>query len=179
MIRGMKQKSSVFPLTLVLLFCTIDILYYCDIINAGVKNMDNLFMSWFAGFADGEGYFGLEYNNGSNYPSFRPSFVIKVRGDEEKVINEIKAKTGLGRINKIKIPNGNEQIRFEITTLEDCKNLIKIFDKFPLRAKKARDYKIWRTAVLYMIDNGVKRNQYLMDLKVDLMAVKKFNSTNK
>jgi hypothetical protein len=37
--------------------------------------------------------------------------------------------------------------RIEVDTKENCKQLCDVFSTFPLRAKKARDFVIWKAAV--------------------------------
>lgn len=41
-------------------------------------------------------------------------------------------------------------VRWYATKLADCMALVDVFDRHPLRAKKKRDYEIWRAAVLHL-----------------------------
>lgn len=36
-----------------------------------------------------------------------------------------------------------------LSSKEECENLVALLDAYPMRAKKRRDYEVWREAVLY------------------------------
>lgn len=44
----------------------------------------------------------------------------------------------------------NPQAIFSCYSKSDCLKLVALFDQHPLRAKKARDYAVWREAVLLL-----------------------------
>lgn len=103
------------------------------------------FGHWFAGFTDGEGCFYIA-----------PSgcrFIIGLRGDDDAVVREIQATIGYGRINiarkRTNARSPHPQVRYEVARKAHCAQLTTIFDRFPLKTKKANDYAIWREASLF------------------------------
>lgn len=104
------------------------------------------FGHWLAGFIDGEGCFSI-YKVGSTYS---PRFEMHLRDDDSPIVLEIYEKLGeLGRISYSRSTNSSKpQIRWHIHSKFDCLHLVSILDKFSLRAKKLRDYNVWREAVL-------------------------------
>jgi hypothetical protein len=80
--------------------------------------------------------------------TFQCRFSIGLRADDAPILHEIRARTGVG----ILVHSGRnsiqqEQWRLEVNRKADGVRLVEIFDDFPLRAKKARDFAIWREAV--------------------------------
>jgi LAGLIDADG endonuclease len=108
------------------------------------------FGNWLAGFLDGEACFVIEKRTSACY-STRLSLVL--RHDDAAIIAEIAATTGLGSIELKNSPSldGRPQIGWHVRTKADCAALVNLLDRYPLRAKKARDYAIWREAVGYWV----------------------------
>jgi hypothetical protein len=107
--------------------------------------LEESFGHWFAGFVDGEGCFRIKP---TNMGTFQCRFSIGLRADDAPILHEIRARTGVG----ILVHSGRnsiqqEQWRLEVNRKADGVRLVEIFDDFPLRAKKARDFAIWREAV--------------------------------
>jgi LAGLIDADG endonuclease len=98
-----------------------------------------------AGLADGEGCFFVA---ATGYPSF----VIKMRADDRPLLERIRAECGgIGSI--IGVPNYGHakrkpQARWQVQRKRELVWLTEVFDEFPLWSKKARDYAIWREAVI-------------------------------
>lgn len=105
--------------------------------------MDEDFGHWFAGLADGEGCF---YIGGGNVGC---QFLMELRADDGQMLEEIRDELGFGRIHySISDSARTPTCRLEVTRRKDCLSLVHLFDKYPLRSKKARDFAIWRRAVL-------------------------------
>ena len=142
--------------------------------------MNNHFLSWFSGFMDGEGYFGIVPNG----KGFMAQASIKLRNDDVGILNRIYKDTGIGKVyNNIPSQNyatkGGEvhgQSKWQVCDIEGCVKLIEIFDNYPLIGKKAKIYKLWREAVLYMNENGTKRNAKLDDLYSKMSYVRKYST---
>ena len=118
--------------------------------------LDPAFGHWFAGFTDGEGCF--EINKGQSirhhFPYYSCRFAIALRSDDEAILREIQQQLGIGRIyDKIIGGNSKKQVRFTVHAKSDCLILCELFRKFPLRAKKSRDFDTWSEAVSLWLEH--------------------------
>ena len=145
--------------------------------------MDKNFLNWLAGFIDGEGYFGIvkqKKQRGALGYYYVPQFMIKLRHDDMYILKEIYKVIGIGKVFEMNYqPPLNKQVKFQITSCPQSLKLIEILDEYPLRAKKKRDYEIWKKAVIYLSENSTnstKVNQYFLDLVVDLSTVKRYST---
>lgn len=107
--------------------------------------MDTEFGCWLAGFVAGEGHFFIRKQNAGGYAC---GFGVKLRVDDLPVLEEIRARVGHGRIYcRDGWHNSNPQADWKVADRTGCAALVEIFDRYPLRAKKAGDFFIWREAV--------------------------------
>lgn len=102
------------------------------------------FGHWLAGFIDGEGSFCLSPKR----RGFRVFLTITLRADDRPILDEICSRTGLGVVRDCKrraphTPNANPAVSWQVWRKSDCLQVIRLLDRFQLRAKKARDY--WAT----------------------------------
>lgn len=107
--------------------------------------------AWFAGFTDGEGCFLLGPNRGGVVPRF----FLGLRADDMPVLAELRSAFG-GVLGWTECPgpstvDGKPRCTLQIGRKTELVRLVAYFDRFPLRSKKARDYTIWREAVLIYI----------------------------
>ena len=109
--------------------------------------MTDEFGHWLAGFIDGEGCFSIMRNHNRSYVL---RFAVCVRGDDREIIEQIHAETGLGRVDSRGYPTllGSPQVEWRVQRKADCMGLVSLLDRYPLRAKKARDYAMWRAAAM-------------------------------
>jgi hypothetical protein len=111
--------------------------------------LDPEFGHWFSGFSDGEGCFDITpvRNNGKIYYYCR--FTIGVRADDKLILEEIRQRLGVGRIWDKSSPSvkGSPQATFSVINKSDCVRLQRVFRTYPLRAKKAEDFKLWSQAL--------------------------------
>lgn len=116
------------------------------------------FGHWLSGFVDGEGSFVLTDKRSTvrKDPScnLRAIFQINMRADEEEIITTIKSYFQCGTISfKPAKGNANPMIEFRVDATGDLKNIVVAhFDRYPLRAKKRRDFAIWRKAVALLYE---------------------------
>lgn len=107
------------------------------------RNLDPAFGHWLAGLIDGEGSFGIQRSGRYLYPRF----VLGLRDDNGDVVEDIQLRLGLGRIYRAQ-PRGNRNPAcvWTVASRADVEELVEILDEYPLRAKKAAEYAIWRRA---------------------------------
>jgi len=114
---------------------------------SGVSNSDP-FGHWLAGFLDGEGTFVISRHARGAY---RCAVRIKLRQDDEPILVEIAEFTSCGRIFTYVEREPDKRREATATWVVDrrdqCAAMVRLLDRYPLRAKKARDYAIWREAV--------------------------------
>jgi hypothetical protein len=111
--------------------------------------MDNDFGHWLAGFIAGEGCFRVHKEKAGGY--YACHFALKLRDDERPILSEIVSTTGIGHIKADAAGRGNSQpcAVWVVQSKAECLRLVTLLDPLPLRARKAKDYAIWREAVSY------------------------------
>ncbi len=122
--------------------------------HLNLRRLDDGFGHYLAGLIDGEGCFTIP--RASARPdqathSYQCRFELGLRDDDLAILEEIQQRTGLGRLSprsgKSSSRRNRPSIRWDIGSRRDCAGLVQILDRYPLRAKKAADYAIWRRAV--------------------------------
>jgi hypothetical protein len=117
--------------------------------HAQYPDLPDDFGHWLAGFIDGEGSFVILRPTTGNRWSLR--FQLTLRADDLPIIEEIHRRTGLG-IVFVRGPYGknpNPDAIWLVNKIAHMRRLVEIFDRYPLRAKKARDFAIWREGVIW------------------------------
>ena len=111
---------------------------------------DPVFLGWLAGLIDGEGHFAIHENTTPNgLQRYDCTFSLTLRADDSEILNSLHQRTGLGRVyTRPQVRGSKPRVDWRIMRLEHCLKLIAILDRFPLRTRKTRDYRIWRTAAL-------------------------------
>lgn len=139
--------------------------------------VDQAFNHWLAGFIDGEGYFDIRPTKNR---AFYCRFVLVLRADEKLILEEIVTRTQLGSISiRHRGRDGaSPQIEWYLCTKKDCKSLVELLDAHPLRAKKKRDYELWRQAVLEWTQQVRLSNTYdwshISSLRDEMMATRRY-----
>lgn len=113
---------------------------------------------WFAGFVDGEGCFGIHRGKARYGSAFHPELSIALRADDLAILEQIQAAFG-GGLSISRPPGAAPLAKVCIGSKRDLPRLVEYFDRFPLRAKKAADYVLWRRAVLLYCSAGGGRKQ--------------------
>jgi hypothetical protein len=110
------------------------------------KDIDADFGHWFAGFTDGEGYFGITRIG----KSYRCIFSLHLRGDDRPILDDIRDNLEIGDVCDLR-PYGqrcfNPTSRFDVVRKAEVIRLRDIFTAYPLRSKKAKDFTTWSKAV--------------------------------
>lgn len=113
--------------------------------------MDRDFGNYLAGLIDGEGCFMLnkhvQHKHLNNF--YYPRFAMHLRADEMPILLQVKEFIGAGNIfSGYDKSHRSPMAMYQIDSAKECIKLVEILDICPLRAKKAREYKIWRTCVV-------------------------------
>lgn len=158
------------------------------------------FGHWLSGFTDGEGNFHLARHarvlKSGPSKGFQAFFRIGLRSDDREIVESIQSYWGCGHIYYTSKPNGksliqNPQIKYHVTDIASLMEIVvPHFEEFPLRAKKAADFSIWKEAVTHISRvqsksrSGVQKGKcprwsaadhgLLMDLKNRLHKAKAF-----
>ncbi len=124
-------------------------------------NIDrNHFASWLSGFVDGEGYFGLGWFNNTSRGKPGPGarFRIDLRSDDHEILRLIQSYFTVGLIGDIaKRGNGNQNPGFRFNINRPRHHVLHVvphFERYPLMAKKRRDFEIWKIGVNLMNQVG-------------------------
>lgn len=120
-------------------------------IKKKVEGIDEGFGYWLSGFTDGEGSFVIAKDTRGKFINFR--YQITLRYDDVEILNEIQRELGFGnvRIRKPRVVKGidgtdidiKKQASFSIEDMEGAYFIKLLFDKFPLRAKKKKEFEVW------------------------------------
>jgi LAGLIDADG DNA endonuclease family protein len=106
------------------------------------------FGAWLSGFTDGEGCFNL-YFTSHNTPG--AAFTIALRQDDDAVLRLIQSFWGCGRLylnSRITVGKRVFTAQYSVNVVPDlARILVPHFQRFPLFAKKSRDYLIWKEGI--------------------------------
>jgi hypothetical protein len=99
-----------------------------------------------AGLIDGEGSFVIVPNNCGT--TWRCYMALALRLDDVEVLRDLCRSTGLGRTSLKRAQRGSRpQALWNITSKRECMELTRLLRRFPLRARKRRDFEVWSEAV--------------------------------
>ncbi len=107
-----------------------------------------------AGFIDGEGSFVVSFGKHKTLRrgiEVRVEFTIELRADDEEILHRILVTIGCGKIYDASYDRYGwyPHAKYKITSTKDMEEyLFPFLDKYPLQAKKAKVYKIFREIVL-------------------------------
>jgi hypothetical protein len=105
------------------------------------------FGHWLSGFTDGEGHFSLcmsghKNRHGTRNPHAR--FQIALRADDLPILRLIQSFFGCGHVERSQQTAANAQFRFRVDRIDELASaIVPHFLRYPLRAKKARDFIVW------------------------------------
>ena len=110
------------------------------------------FGHWISGFTDGEGCFRLGFHRHRKDRTFvRPMarFAIEVRFDDRAILEEIRSYWRCGQIylGQRNRSHNMSAVLSVVRIAEMARIIVPHFLTYPLRAKKQRDFEIWRLGV--------------------------------
>ena len=120
--------------------------------------MERLPGDYIAGFVDGEGCFALKFmrsvrHDRPNKPIYfywGVEFAIVLRKDDREILERIQYTLNCGSVHE----NLKGQCRFSISKWDILWNVvIPFFEKYPLQAKKQKDYLLWVEALGILMKN--------------------------
>jgi hypothetical protein len=102
---------------------------------------------------------------------------VKLRDDDAAILFECQRRTGLGNVYAEKkalaacSANSRAQMVWDVQRRADLPKLVLILQHFPLRAKKRRDFEIWRLAVgVWLTRSRHGRRETMEALRRELVA---------
>lgn len=116
----------------------------------GISEADGHYI---AGLVDGEGYFTISLKLDSRTKRggliIGTSFGIALRADDDAILRWIHATLGCGHIRVAQGLNGRcPMVRYSVTDRESAHRIVvPLFERFPLRSKKTKDFALWKKAV--------------------------------
>jgi hypothetical protein len=118
-----------------------------------IPGLDPAVGAWISGFVAGEGCFHITRTSNTG-GGFNCGFTIKLRSDDRLVLERVQEIFG-GRGSITTLPRESStrhpQAVYRIGAKRDCLFLVDVFDEYPLwPAKKARDFEVWRKAVIFL-----------------------------
>jgi len=108
------------------------------------SGISDSFGHWLAGFVAGEGHFGIARRG----ESFHPSFRIALRSDDDAALHDICRELGFGKISYCSTKTTHVAV-FGVYAYVEAIALIALLRRFPLRAKKQRDFEAWARCIEY------------------------------
>ncbi|MBF8280799.1 MAG: Homing endonuclease LAGLIDADG/HNH [Candidatus Magasanikbacteria bacterium] len=125
---------------------------------------DSLNPHYVAGFIDGEGSFSVSINQHRTLRSgieVKAEFEIELRADDREILERIVVTMGCGKIYDCSYERYGwyPHAKLKITSAREMEEIFFPFiDQYPLQAKKAKSYKIFREIVLM-----IRRKEHLTE----------------
>ena len=137
--------------------------------NLNVEQLNNEdFLKWLVGFTDGDGSFTLSKSNNK----WNLTYKITQSKYNGKLLNKIKSRLKIGRINEYK-----DSISYKVTKLEHIgEYIIPIFDKYPLLTSKQNNYERFKEGYKIIINkelDKIEKNIKLNEIKLRPIENKK------
>lgn len=116
--------------------------------------LSNDYGYWFSGFVDGEGCFQVAQSK----TAYWCRFSLTQRDDNAPLVYSLREQLALGFVTRVKArATSKPQVQWFIQKKQECVELVSILDQFPLRSKKADDYRMWKEAVMaWQLPEGYK-----------------------
>jgi hypothetical protein len=111
-----------------------------------ILSAHDAFGHWLSGFCDGEASFNLNIGR----RQVNSQFTLKLRADELPILAEIRSFWGgIGSLTVQKPRKGcpSPIAVYQVGGIRDLPTVVRHFERFPLRSRKARDFPHWQSAV--------------------------------
>lgn len=130
----------------------------CDPSHEG-RIGNNKFLEWFIGFTDGEGGFFISKITSQGRSAYSFNFRITLHIDDSLCLCNIRDTLGFGKVYEYKDRYNSS---FTVSKKEDIKNLITIFDSYPLQSTKLLNFLDFRKA-FHIYNISPNRTPEVMD----------------
>lgn len=115
----------------------------------GHPAIDDELGGFLAGFIEGEACFSIRRQRGYGYAC---NMGLTARADDAVLIRNLASALRLGTVNSVEARRTSKpQVRWTVAAKSDCRRLVEILDRHPLRGRKSQDLAIWRAAVRYWV----------------------------
>lgn len=99
-----------------------------------------------AGFIEAEGCFTITPNNGGR--NWKCVMSLVQRADDVDMIGDIVRVTGLGRLHpRPACGNSHPQVGWSVASKVECRELVRLLRRYPLRGRKSEEFRVWSGAV--------------------------------
>jgi LAGLIDADG endonuclease len=100
-----------------------------------------------AGFVEAEASFGIRPNNGGR--SWVCHMTLTQRDDDADMLVDIARVTGLGRLSRRPAQRKSRpQVCWAVQSKLECRRLVDLLKRYPLRGRKGREFAVWASAVV-------------------------------
>lgn len=116
-------------------------------IAKSLDDLDPQFCHWLAGQVDGEGSFQLK----SKRHIWWLELTISLRADDRPMLQMIQEQLGRGHcyphpVAKGANPHSHLRYMLRFANATDTRFIVALFERYPLRSKKRRDFELWAEA---------------------------------
>lgn len=134
-----------------------------------MKEITDAFGYTLAGFSAGESCFLIVKQHKRNpRANYGCQFRIDLRDDDREYLEEIRETLQIGKIYNRptypgSFPNTKPAASFRVNIINECVQLVRLFEKYPIPSKKQRDFDIWKQAVAELQKPVNCRDPLLLD----------------
>jgi hypothetical protein len=115
-----------------------------------ISQLDRAFV---AGFLEGEACLTITEQNGG--PSYSCGAVVRVRADDQDVLEWLVGLTGLGRLRPVSARGTSmPQIAWKIETQHECTELLRLINDCGFHGRRAAELRLWSEAVYNLFPGG-------------------------
>jgi hypothetical protein len=112
----------------------------------GAQGVDDVDGHALAGLIEAEGSFVIRSNNGGR--SWVCGMALTQRADNADMLLDLARVTGLGRLHRVPPQRTSRpQVRWSVQSKLECRRLVELLRRYPLRGRKSREFAVWAHAI--------------------------------
>ena len=124
-------------------------------------------IAFFSGFVAGDGSFLLRENNAGS--TWCCELQVKLRADDTPLLRSLRDWSGAGELRRAPAQGRSQpQTAWTVARRRDCLRIVELLDEFPPLGKAARQFDVWRRAVVDWDEHGgasPRLSQYGFELR--------------